>query len=61
MRLINIDDFAAGKQQGKSAVLKALEKWENEHPMKELVIEDAGKYDIRIECKTNRVIIKRRE
>ena len=38
MRLVNIDEFAKSNQNGKTALIRALEKWEEEHPLTEIRI-----------------------
>lgn len=38
MRLVDLDDYAASNETGKTAVLKAMEKWEKEHPLTEIKI-----------------------
>ncbi len=38
LRLVDIDDFAASNETGKTAVLKIMEKWEREHPLTEIKI-----------------------
>ena len=47
-RLIDIDEFAAGNETGKTAVLKVLEKWEREHPLTEIRIPYDSGWEIRL-------------
>ena len=46
MRLINLDDFAASCQNGKTAVMKMLEKWEKEHPINTILVQDTDDFDV---------------
>lgn len=46
MRLINIDEFAASCQNGKTAVMKMLDKWEKENPVNRILVEEAGEFDV---------------
>ena len=52
MRLIDIDDYAASNVTGRTAVLKALEKWEKEHPITELTI-PYGEWEVIVKKKEN--------
>lgn len=46
MRLVDIDDYAASNETGKTAVLKALEKWERQHPLTEIELKESENYDV---------------
>ena len=53
MRLVDIDDFAASNETGKTAVLKILEKWEKEHPLTEIKIPYDSDWEIHMRRKTD--------
>lgn len=36
MRLINLDEFAESNATGKTQMMKILDRWEKEHPLKEI-------------------------
>ena len=59
MRLVNLDEFAAGKQNGRTAVMKVLDRWEKEHPVNLLELKMSD-YDITLHCKTDTVEIRRK-
>lgn len=40
MKLIDLDDFANSNVSGKTAVLKVLDKWEKEHPLEKIVVQE---------------------
>ena len=46
MRLIDLDDFAKSNVTGKTAVLKVLEKWEQEHQLEKIVIREDDEWTI---------------
>ena len=52
MRLVDIYDYAASNETGKTAVLKALEKWEKEHPLTEIRIPYGSGWEVTLKKKT---------
>lgn len=48
MRLVDLDDYAASNETGKTAVLKAMEKWEKEHPLTEIKIPYGSGWELRL-------------
>lgn len=46
MRLVNLDEFAEGNVTGKTQILKVLDKWEKEHPLKEIKIPYGDEWEI---------------
>ena len=51
MRLVDIDDLKKSNVAGKTAVIKFLEKYEKDHPVKKIVARD-GEWEITMERKT---------
>lgn len=46
MRLVDIDDLANSTFSGKTACLKALEKYWEENPIREIRVQELGEYDV---------------
>ena len=59
MRLVDIDDFAVSRTNGRSAVMKVLEKYESENPLKEIRFKNSD-YNIMI-CKNGETVISRKD
>lgn len=46
MRLVDIDDLANSTFTGKTACLKALEKYWEENPIREIRVQELGEYEV---------------
>lgn len=46
MRLVDLDDFAKDNVTGKTQILKVMDKWEKEHPLKEIKIPYGDEWEI---------------
>ncbi len=46
MRLVDIDDLANSNFSGKTACLKALERYWEENPVREIRVQELGEYDV---------------
>lgn len=46
MRLVDIDNLAQSTFTGKTACLKALEKYWEQNPVKEIKVQELGEYEV---------------
>ncbi len=46
MRLVDIDDLKNSTFTGKTACLKALERYWEQNPIKEIKVQELGEYDV---------------
>ncbi len=51
MRLVDIDDIARSNVTGKTAILNFLDKWEKDHPLKEIHIQEDDGWEITMQKK----------
>ena len=58
-RLVDIDEFAAGNQVGKTAVIKVLDRWEKQHPITEYRFQNSD-YEIVVH-KNGETVVKRKD
>lgn len=60
MRLVNLDEYEATAETGKTAVAKAMAKYERKNPLTEFSL-PLDKYDIVLHPKENRINFRRKD